>query len=77
MKLMVDLVQHSAQSNIHDFQQQSIDMTKRLGDNIDAAFLEASRDPSKIDALADMLKANNLWDKHEDRFFALVKASGK
>lgn len=76
MKLMVELVQHSAQGNIQDFQQQSVDMKKRLTDTIDNAFLEASRDPSKISGLADMLKLNNLWEKYEDRFFALVKASG-
>lgn len=77
MKLMVDLVQHSAQGNMQDFSQQSLDLKKRLIDNIDHAFLEASRDPEKIDSLAEMLKANNLWNKYEDRFFALVKASGK
>ncbi|MDF7799098.1 hypothetical protein P4C99_06460 [Pontiellaceae bacterium B1224] len=76
MKLMVDLVQHSAQDNMRDFQQQSRDLKKRLIDNIDQAFLEASRDSSKINDLAEMLKLNGLWEKNEDRFFALVKASG-
>ncbi|MDF7825247.1 hypothetical protein P4B35_14580 [Pontiellaceae bacterium B12227] len=77
MKLMVDLVQHSAQGNMQDFQQQSLDLKKRLIDNIDQAFLEASRDATKINGLADMLKNNGLWEKYEDRFFALVKASGQ
>lgn len=77
MKLMVELVQNSAQDNIKDFQQQAADMKRTLTDRIDQAFLEASRDPSKINALADMLKQNGLWEKYEDRFFALVKASGK
>jgi len=62
---------------MQDFQQQSVDMKKRLTDNIDQAFLKASRDHSKINGLANMLKLNNLWEKYEDRFFALVKASGK
>ncbi|WP_372846348.1 hypothetical protein [Pontiella sp.] len=77
MKLMVELVQHSVQGNLQDFQQQSLDLKKRLIDHIDQAFLDASRDPSRINALADMLKRNNLWEKYEDRFFALVKASGQ
>ena len=77
MKLMVELVQHSAQGNIQDFQQHSLDMNRRLVDNIDKAFLEASRDATRINALADMLKLNGLWKKNEDRFFALVKAAGK
>ena len=29
-----------------------------------------------INDLADMLKGNGLWKQNEDRFFALVKASG-
>ena len=52
-------------------------MKKSLADTIDVAFLEASRDPSRINDLAEMLKRNGLWEKYEDRFFALVKASGK
>ena len=75
MKLMVDLVQHSAQDNMRDIQQRSLDMKQSLTDRLDQAFLEASRDSSKINGLADMLKLNGLWEKHEDRFFALVKAS--
>ncbi len=77
MTLMVDLVQHSAQDNLRDIRQQSIDMKKKLVSHIDQAFLDASRDPSKINALADMLKQNGLWKKNEDRFFALVKASNE
>lgn len=76
MKLMVELVQHSAQDNLRDFQQQSLNLKKQLSDNIDQAFLAASRDPSLINALAERLKQNDLWEKYEDRFFALVKASG-
>ena len=76
MKLMVELVQHSAQGNMRDFQQQSLDLKKKLMDGIDQAFLDASRDPSQINALAERLKQNGLWEKYEDRFFALVKASG-
>ncbi len=75
MKLMVELVQHSAQGNMQDFRQQSIDMKKRMIDSVDKAFLEAARDPSKIDGLARMLKHNKLWEQYEDRFFALVKGS--
>lgn len=77
MKLMVDLVQHSAQGNIQDIRQQASSMRKNLAKGIDQAFLDASRDPSLIQGLAEMLKQNDLWDKYEDRFFALVKASRK
>lgn len=77
LKLMVDLVQHSARGNILDIQHQTLNLQTSLEENIEREFLEASRDPSKINALADRLKQNGLWGKYEDRFFALVKASNK
>ena len=76
LKLMVDLVQHSAKGNILDIQHQAAAQQNNLGENIERGFLEASRDPSGINALAEKLKQNGLWEKYEDRFFALVKASG-
>ena len=75
LKLMVELVQHSAKGNIQDIRNQANVMQNSLGESIERGFLEASRDPSKINALADRLKQNGLWEQHEDRFFALVKAS--
>ncbi len=77
LKLMVELVQHSAQGNIQDIRQQAASMKNSLLENIERGFLEASRDPSKINPLAEQLKQNDLWEKYEDRFFALVKASQK
>jgi len=76
LKLMVELVQHSAQGNMQDIRQQAASLKNSLLENIDRGFLEASRDPSKINALAEGLKQNGLWEKYEDRFFALIKASG-
>jgi len=75
LKLMVDLVQHSAQGNILDIQHQATALQNSLTENLEHAFLEASRNPSRINALAERLKQNGLWEKYEDRFFALVKAS--
>ena len=76
LKLMVELVQHSATGNIRDIQQQATAARKARTNRIDQAFLDASRDPEQINGLAEMLKQNGLWEKYEDRFFALVKASG-
>lgn len=75
LKLMVELVQSSANSNIQAITQQASIMQKSRTDRIDRAFLDASRDPTQINDLADMLKGNGLWEQYEDRFFALVKAS--
>lgn len=77
LKLMVELVQNSARGNMQDIQQQALAMQKSLSDGIDQAFLDASRDASQINRLADKLKQNGLWEKYEDRFFALVKAASK
>ena len=75
LKLMVDLVQNSARGNMQDIQRQVIDLKQSAIDNIDQSFLDASRDPSRINRLAEQLKQNGLWEQHEDRFFALVKRS--
>lgn len=77
MKLMVELVQHSASANMQDIQKLALSRQKSIAQRIDQAFLDASRDPSLINDLADMLKESGLWKQNEDRFFALVKASGR
>jgi len=75
LKLMVDLVQHSARGNMQDIRHQVINLENSLTESIERNFLDASRNPSQINALAERLRQNNLWEKYEDRFFALVKAS--
>lgn len=76
LKLMVDLIQHSAKNNMFDIQNQAFDLKMNIEETIERGFLEASHDSDKITKLAEHLKQNNLWGKYEDRFFALVKASG-
>ncbi len=50
---------------------------KGIQDQIDKKFLEASRDGSTINDLAEFLKLHNIFEKHEDRFFSLVKNNKK
>jgi hypothetical protein len=75
LKLMMELVQGSAQGNIQDIRQLQRDRKMELYQSIEKAFLDASRDAAKVQALADLLKANGLFDRYEDRFFATVRAS--
>lgn len=75
LKLMVELVQHSASGNIQDIRKREISRQKNLNDRIDEAFLEASRNPGRINALAELLRSNGLWERYEDRFFALIRSS--
>ena len=77
LKLMVELVQESAQGNMQQMQKQVLKEKKQYLDRIDQAFAAASREPSRINDLASMLKKEGLWETYEDRFFALVRASEK
>jgi hypothetical protein len=75
LKLMVELVQRSVAGNMQDIQQQSRDRKAELHTRIERAFLDASRDASKLNSLADLLKEYGLFERYEDRFFAAVRAS--
>jgi hypothetical protein len=77
LKLMVELVQESAQGNMQQMQKQALVEKKQYLDRIDQAFAKASREPGRINSLATMLKREGLWEQYEDRFFALVRASQK
>ena len=75
LKLMVELVQGSAPGNMQDFRQLQRDHKMKLHQDIEKAFLNASRNAASVPALADLLRANNLFERYEDRFFAAVRAS--
>lgn len=75
LKLMVELVQNSVAGNIQDIRQMQRDQKAQLHLQIEKAFLDASRDASKVPELADLLKRNGLFERFEDRFFAAVRSS--
>jgi hypothetical protein len=61
--------------NIQDIRQQQRDHKAQLHQQIEQSFLVASHDASKVPELADLLKRNGLFERFEDRFFAVVRAS--
>ena len=75
LKLVVDLVQKSAQGNFNQLKKHSSKNNTNIYDKIDNEFVLASKDPSRISNLAKLIKQNGLWKHYEDRFFALVKSS--
>lgn len=75
LKLMVELVQNSVAGNIQDIRQMQRDHKTQLHLRIERAFLDASRDASRIPELADLLRRNGLFERFEDRFFSVVRAS--
>jgi len=78
LKLMVELVQRSVSGNFQEVRRQRQRAQNAVLEQIEEGFLAASRDASKINGLADRLRAAGLFEKYEDRFFALVKvASGR
>ncbi len=77
LKLMVELVQDSATGNLKQIQKKANNNKKIFFDKIDQSFVDASKNPDKISALANLLKENGVWEQYEDRFFALVRATRK
>ena len=75
LKLVVDLVQKSAQGNFNQLKKHSSNNNTNIYNKIDNEFVFASKDPSRINNLAKLIKQNGLWKQYEDRFFALVKSS--
>lgn len=69
LKLMVEMVERSASMNARDLNRDP----HGYHAEIEKAFSEAARDRSKIDGLAELLKARNLFEHYEDRFFSLVR----
>jgi hypothetical protein len=77
LKLLVEVVEKSAPKNIADFKGRNL---LPLGpadirEQVESAFLAASRDPSLIGALAQMLRSRGIFEQNQDRFFALVRAA--
>lgn len=75
LKLMVELVQNSVAGNIQDIRQLQRDRKAQLHLQVERAFLAASRDAAKVPELAELLRRNGLFERFEDRFFAVVRTS--
>ena len=69
IKLMSELVQRSVGLNVRELGRDP----KGQQHEIDQAFLAASRDRSKIQALANLLHEMNRFGDYEDRFYSLVR----
>lgn len=80
IKLFWEIIQESAQTNIIEMKKRHMfDMSggvpKGTRDEIEAAFLAASKNHALINQLGERLQAYGLFEEYQDRFFALVKAS--
>ena len=82
MKMMVDVVQRSAPSNVQSLRSRGIFSEsdrdhEKLKHELERDFAAAATDFSRLDTLARKLKRLNLFDDYEDRFFGLVRRHQK
>ena len=82
VKLFWEVIQRSAQTNIRELSQRhmfddSNGMPAGVRQDIDEAFLAASRNPSLIGDLGRKLHLYGAFEEYQDRFFALVRANRK
>lgn len=82
VKLFWEVIQNSARLNIQQMEQrhmfeQEDGVPRGLRQEIEAAFLTASRNPLLIKPLARKLHAYGLFNDYQDRFFALVRSARK
>jgi len=80
VKLFWEVIRRSAAKNVRDLETKRMfedaeGVPKGVRDEIERAFLQASRDSSLIKALANKLQGCGLFEEYQDRFFALVKDS--
>jgi hypothetical protein len=82
VKLFWEVIKQSVGTNVREMEQHNMfrlqkGASERLREELENDFNRAARNPDYIKELAAKLKANNLFEEYEDRFFALVKNRGK
>jgi len=82
IKLFWEVVQSSAHTNIQQLAQRHLfdadgGVPRGIRDEIEKAFLDASRNPARIAPLGQRLQQCGLFEEYQDRFFSLVKSSKK
>lgn len=78
VKLFREIIQQSAESNIRELSSrrmfEDVDgMPRGVRDDIEAAFMAASRNPALIKPLGAKLQKYGLFELYQDRFFSLIK----
>ena len=80
MRLFVAVVESSVRANVvemakrHLFEMED-GIPRPVRDEIERAFRAAAHDPSLIRPLGALLRQHNVFDRYEERFFALVRGN--
>ena len=72
LKFARGYIERSVSNNINDFHQLSLESGLEQDREVEMAFQRAVKDKAYIDELASVLKNYGLYDKYEDRFYAIV-----
>lgn len=80
VKLFWEIIKRSARTNVMQMERRGLfgtvdGVSRAMRNEVDEAFLAASRDPSLIKPLAAKLRSVGLFEEYQDRFFSLVKAA--
>lgn len=78
LKLMFEIIGRSISGNVKELQRRNLfgetdGIPNVVVQEIDAAFLAAARNPGLIGSLAGLLERYGVFEKYQDRFFAIVK----
>ena len=80
MRLFVAVVESSVRANVAEMAKRHLfemedGIPRPVRDEIERAFRAAAHDPSLIRPLGALLRQHNVFDRYEERFFALVRGS--
>jgi hypothetical protein len=77
LRFVVDYIEHSAPANLQDFNQRAREdagfQSAMKLQEVEADFQRAAQNPAYIGALGDKLQRLGVFDRYEDRFYALVR----
>jgi len=82
VKMFWEVISKSAKANVSELESRHMfdlqgSLPRGIREEIEAAFLAASRDSALINRLGRLLQHHRVFDEYQDRFFSLVKASRK
>ena len=79
IKLIHEVIRRSMPFNVRELEKRNLfgetdGVPNTIREEIEAGFLVAQRDPTQRNALAAKLEKLGIFDKYQDRFFALVRS---
>ena len=80
VKMFWEIISKSTKANVSEMERHQLfeiqsGLPRGIREEIEKAFLAASKDSSLINRLGALLKHHRVFEEYQDRFFSLVKAS--